>query len=95
MQGKIDRSKIEKDINILAWKDPAFKAKLMTNPNEALKEFGLHVPAHAKIYVHEEKADTWHLTIHQPPLNAKDLSDDELRKVSAAGGIKAEAYCFN
>ena len=82
------REQIEARINIKAWKDPQFKSKLLHNPQEALEEFGLKVPPHAKLHVHEEKENDWHLTLRRSPPNAKNMSEEELSKISAAGSCQ-------
>ncbi|PIS02553.1 MAG: hypothetical protein COT85_04510 [Chlamydiae bacterium CG10_big_fil_rev_8_21_14_0_10_42_34] len=81
---KKSREEIETKINMLAWKDPSFKQKMLKNPEAALKEAGFNVPAHAKIHVHEETGDTLHLVIHKVPINAKNMSEEELKKIAAA-----------
>lgn len=90
MQKRETRKEIEARINLRAWKDPAFKEKLLKNPRPALAEMGLEVPSEIKILVHEEGANMWHLTIHKAPPNAKNLSEEELKKLSSGsceGGI--------
>jgi hypothetical protein len=81
---KETREQLEAKINIHAWKDPAFKEKLMKNPQSALANMGVKVPAHAKIHVHEETSDSWHITIRKAPSNAKNMTESELKGVSAA-----------
>lgn len=74
------RHEIEDKINAHAWKDPKFKEKLRTDPSKTLKEFGLNVPSGAKIHIHEEDANTWHLVLQKSPNNVKDLSEEELMR---------------
>jgi hypothetical protein len=81
---KETREQIEAKINMRAWKDPKFKDKLMKDPHAALAEMGLNAPAYAKIHVHEETADSWHITIRKAPPNAKNMSEEELKGTSAA-----------
>ncbi len=88
---KKKRTEAEWKINVKAWKDPAFKAKLMKHPKETLKEFGLNIPTHAKIVVHEEDQDTWHLVIHKAPPGCEKMSEEELKQARA--GICTQGEC--
>jgi hypothetical protein len=67
-----------------AWADPAYKAKLLSNPAAALAEAGVEIPAGTKVKVIEDTADTKHLVLPVAPADAAELPDDELEKV--AGG---------
>ncbi len=66
-----------------AWRDPAFKAKLLADPHGTLKEAGVAVPAGVKVTV-VENTDTHHHLV-PPPKPTGELSDAELDKV--AGGL--------
>lgn len=68
-----------------AWKDPAFKTKLLKHPKEAFKEVGIDLPPNVKIHVIEDKPDN--ITFVLPPAAASvgEMSDQELEKV--AGGL--------
>ncbi len=80
-----NRYETEQEINIKAWKDPAFKKKLITNTNTTLKEMGLKkLPDSLKIRLIEENKNEWCIVLHTPPANAQNLSDEELRNVSGA-----------
>jgi hypothetical protein len=65
-----------------AWRDPAFKAKLLADPAAALKQAGIAVPAGMTVKVVED-TDT-HLHLVLPPKPSGALSDEALEK--AAGG---------
>ena len=71
-----------------AWRDPAFKAKLLADPQATLKEAGVAVPAGVKVTVVENTDSHFHLVL--PPKPAGELSDAELDKV--AGGMSAEEF---
>jgi Nitrile hydratase, alpha chain len=66
-----------------AWRDPAFKAKLMADPQGILKDAGITVPAGATVTVLENTATHFHLVLPPKPTDA--LSDDALDRV--AGGV--------
>ena len=65
------------------WRDPAFKAKLMADPQATLKGAGIALPAGAKVTVLENTATHFHLVLPPKPTDA--LSDDALD--SLAGGV--------
>lgn len=86
MEEKTDRTITEAKINARAWKDPAFKHKLLTDPKAALKDLGMtNIPASVKIKVVEEEKNEWCLILHVPPANANELSTEDLINLSAAG----------
>ena len=66
-----------------AWRDPAFKAKLLADPHATLKEAGLQVREGVTVKV-VENTDTHHHFV-LPPKPTGELSDVELDKV--AGGV--------
>ncbi len=66
-----------------AWRDPAFKAKLLADPHATLKEAGLQVREGVTVTVVENTDTHHHLVL--PPKPTGELSDAELDKV--AGGI--------
>jgi nitrile hydratase len=90
---KKTRKEIEEEVNIRAWKDPVFKEKLKKHPREALEEFGLKVPQHIKIEVHEETSDKWCLVIQKAPANAQNLSESELKKLGGGAIIVGDCKC--
>jgi hypothetical protein len=63
--------------------DPAFRAKLLTSPNEALALLGIRVPAGVTVRFVENTAATWNFVL--PARAGGELSDEDLEK--AAGGI--------
>ena len=66
-----------------AWRDPAFKAALITNPAAALKAEGIDVPAGMAVTVLENTDKQFHLVL--PPKPTGELSDKDLDGV--AGGF--------
>jgi len=70
-----------------AWKDDAFKRRLMSNPAAVLKEEGLEPPKDTQVRVVEDTPTLVHLTLRANP--AEELSEDDLLRVvggKAVGG---------
>lgn len=69
-----------------AWSDKEFKKRLLNNPHEVLKEYGIDVPLHFKIEIHENEKESFHLTL---PNKTEEglLSEEELKAVQAARGF--------
>jgi hypothetical protein len=70
-----------------AWSDSAFKAKLLKDPQAALVEAGVEVPAGVSVKVVEETETTRYFILPPPPEG--ELSEEALEKV--AGGTQGEA----
>lgn len=77
-----------------AWKDPAYRAKLVANPDAVLRaEFGAGMPVGAKLMVLEEGKDTLELILPAnldsdtgaAPAASSELSDEELEGVAGGG----------
>ncbi len=69
------------------WKDPEFKKAVVSDPKGMLeRHLGRSLPPDMKILIHEEDANTLHLTIPPAPSNLADLSDEDLETV--AGGTE-------
>lgn len=76
---------LEDKINAHAWKSPAFKKKLLTNPKAALSEFiNEPIPGDISIKVIEEGKNEFVIVLHPLPAHADEMSDEELKKL--AGG---------
>lgn len=70
-------------ITAKAWSDPAFKARLLSDPHVALREAGIDIPAGKTVKVVENTSDTVHLVLPPPPPEG-ELTDQALDQV--AGG---------
>jgi hypothetical protein len=69
------------------WKDPEFKKAVVSDPKGMLERHtGQKLPAQVNIFIHEEGANTLHLSIPVTPNNVAELSDEDLEKV--AGGTE-------
>ena len=67
------------------WKDPEFKRQVVSDPKGVLERHtGQKLPRNVRIFIHEEDANTLHLSIPLAPSNLAELSDADLEKV--AGG---------
>jgi hypothetical protein len=64
-----------------AWREPAFKAKLIADPRAILAEAGVSIPAGVTVKVLEDT--TTHLHFVLPPKPTGQLSDEALDKVAA------------
>jgi hypothetical protein len=81
------RRDIETALVEKCWKDPEFKKAVVTDPKGMLERHtGKKLPPHVKIIIHEEDANTLHLSIPPGPANAEKLSDEDLERV--AGGTE-------
>jgi hypothetical protein len=67
-----------------AWRDPAFKAKLIADPKAVLQEAGVTLPPNITVEV-LENTDT-HVHFVLPPKPREALSDEALDKVAGAVG---------
>jgi len=63
-----------------AWSDPAYKARLLADPQAALAEVGVSAPENLKFKVVENTADVVHLILPPPP--SGELSEESLALVS-------------
>jgi hypothetical protein len=82
---QITRRDLETHLVEKAWKDPAFKLRVVSDPKGMFEEhLGQKLPANLKIFVHEEDANTLYFSIPPAPSNLNELSDEDLEKV--AGG---------
>src|SRR5262249_7079815 len=67
-----------------AWRDPAFKARLLAQPEAVFAEAGLPVPRGQRVKVVEESETLTYLGLPPPPGEA-DPSDAQLE--AAGGGV--------
>jgi nitrile hydratase alpha subunit len=50
-----------------AWADDAFKRRLLANPTEVMREYGLDIPPGMRVVMHENTADTRHVVLPAKP----------------------------
>lgn len=68
-----------------AWTDLEFKNKLLNDPNGALAEHGVDVPAGTTVKVVENTGDTVHLVLPSAPDEAGEVTTEDLERT--AGGL--------
>lgn len=74
-----------------AWRDTAFKARLLADPKAVLHEMGLEVPAGVEVAVVENTAQK--VTLVLPAAPTGELSEEDLDRV--AGGIgRIPIWCW-
>ena len=79
------RRELETALIEKCWKDPEFKKAVVSDAKGMLeRQMGQKLPPQVRIFVHEEDANTLHLTIPPAPANVTELSDADLENV--AGG---------
>ncbi|MGE0451524.1 MAG: NHLP leader peptide family RiPP precursor [Vicinamibacterales bacterium] len=81
-----DRNQIYSKVVETAWKDEAFRRRLLADPKAALKQIDVVIPDHIDVRVHEESPSTLHLVIPRDPATS-ELSDAELDGVSGGGTL--------
>jgi hypothetical protein len=67
-----------------AWRDPAFKAKLIADPQAVLREAGMAVPVGVTVKVVENTGTHLHFVL--PPKPTGQLSDEALDEVAGGAG---------
>lgn len=73
-----------KEIVARAWKDEAFKQRLLSDPKTVLQEMGVKPPAEMKIRIHEDSDAAVNLVLPRNPASTS-LSAEELDQI--AGGL--------
>ena len=63
-----------------AWSDESFKKKLLENPNETLKEFGVPIPEGVTFHIHENGSGTCHLILPGKP-NDEGVSEEDIKNI--------------
>jgi hypothetical protein len=81
----LTRHDLEAKIIKHCWEDEGFRKEFTADPPGTFVKY-LDVPAAnlPKITVYQEEPGSWHITLPAKPVNAKELSDQDLEKV--AGG---------
>jgi hypothetical protein len=78
------RKEWEAKIIVHAWKDQNFKRQLLSNPEQALKEFGCPYPKNCHFKVIEEKENEYTLVLPRSPAGSANLNEKQLFTI--AGG---------
>ena len=78
------RREIETEAIVRAWKDDAFRKKLVEDPKAALKELGYEVPDKLTVHTRQEEANEWTIVLPRTPSTMGELQESELLDI--AGG---------
>jgi hypothetical protein len=76
-----DKAAVYGKIIAKAWRDPAFKAQLIADPQGTLKSAGVDMPVGVTVKVVENTDKHVHLVL--PPKPTGDISDESLEKIAA------------
>ena len=60
------------------YKSFAYRSRVVVEPRQVLREFGLEVPESRRIAVHDSSADLRYLVLPQRPEGTEGMSEDEL-----------------
>ena len=60
------------------YKDPAYRSRVVREPRQVLKEFGLDVPQEKKVRVWDSSAEIRYMVLPQMPDRLRGMSADEL-----------------
>lgn len=86
----LTRQEFEGALIVKAWKDPAFRARLISNPKAVFEEeLGVPLPPDLKMTVLEETADHLFLALPLTPEQTSDtdLTEEELQLVTGGSGV--------
>jgi hypothetical protein len=82
----LTRRELEAKIAKRAWQDEAFRAEFLADPAAAFVKYaGVPAAQLPRIAVHEEQPGSWHIVLPAKPVDASEMTDEELEKV--AGGF--------
>ncbi len=81
------------DVIERAWRDPAFKRRLLAEPEAVFAEAGVPVPAGRKIKIVEDSNAVSHFVLPTPPGDA-GLTDADLDAVAGASLINCQTRAF-
>ena len=60
------------------YKSFAYRSRVVTEPREVPREFGMEVPENKRVAVHDSSADLRYLVLPQRPQGTEGMSEDEL-----------------
>ena len=69
------------------YKSEAYRARVVREPREVLREFGLELPADVAITVHDTSAEYRYLVIPKRPEGTGHLSEEELTRLVTRDGL--------
>ena len=78
-----------------AWyKSNAYRARIVIEPREVLKEFGLELHDDMEIRVWDSTSEVRYLVLPEAPENAVDMGEDELAKIVTRNSMVGTAKVF-
>lgn len=78
-----------------AWyKSNAYRARIVIEPREVLKEFGLELHDDVEIRVWDSTSEVRYLVLPEAPENAVDMGEDELAKIVTRNSMVGTAKVF-
>jgi nitrile hydratase len=69
------------------YKSEAYRARVVREPRAVLAEFGLTLPAHTEIVVHDTSAESRHLVLPMRPPGTSELTESELSALVTRNGL--------
>ncbi len=60
------------------YKSFAYRSRVVAEPREVLREFGLELPENKRVAVHDSSADLRYLVLPQRPEGTEEMGEDEL-----------------
>ena len=78
-----------------AWyKSNAYRARIVIEPREVLKEFGLELHEDVEVRVWDSTSEVRYLVLPEAPQGAVDMGEDELAKVVTRNSMVGTAKVF-
>src|SRR6266508_6909694 len=81
-QGRQEKVKQYGQLVAQAWRDPAFKQRLLADPKAVFAERGIGVPAGPEVKMVENTDQVLYFVLPRPPARG-ELSDEKLDQVAA------------
>ena len=78
------------EIIIKAWKNPAFKKKLLQNPKAVFKEEGISLPETVQVRVYEDSPTLINFVLPPTPQHIDEIEEDEIKKIAAGSMSRIE-----
>jgi len=60
------------------YKDPAYRSRVVREPRQVLREFGLDLDDHVEIRVHDSSSEVRYMVLPERPAGTENLSEEDL-----------------
>ena len=60
------------------YKDPSYRSRVVREPRQVLREFGLDLDDHVEIRVHDSSSEVRYMVLPERPAGTENLSEDDL-----------------